>query len=150
MTAAAIGEADFIRMFETKGALGTARTLGVGVRSVYERRAHLENKIGRQLVVPDAVKKHGGTRVGVAHPQRLPLDVHTGVVLVGWAYCLGVGSIHAVNDKKTTRRVRPIGFLTFPEAKNASPKKSNSARSRNNRKRVRPAAKRSRTRNGRA
>lgn len=83
MTAAAIGEADFIRMFETQGALGTARSLGVGVRSVYERRTHLENKIGRQLVVPDAVKKHGGTRVGVAHPQRLPVDVNTGVVLVG-------------------------------------------------------------------
>lgn len=72
-------DADFIALFEKNGAAGTARHLGLNLRSVSMRRVNIEKKTGRQIVAPDKRT----TRVGAEHAARIHLKVHDGVVIIG-------------------------------------------------------------------
>lgn len=75
-----VDDADFVAMFEQHGPAETARRTGTEVRSVYKRRAKLEDKLGRQITGPDHPKQ---TRHHIAHPARLDLEIQNGIVLVG-------------------------------------------------------------------
>jgi hypothetical protein len=77
MTVAKCSDADFMRLFDQHGAGGTARKLGVAVRNVFARRERLETKYGRQIR-----SENSTTRVGVTHPQRAPLEIENGQVIV--------------------------------------------------------------------
>jgi len=85
MPGPAIDEKSFIEMFESLGEAGTARRLKLNARNVQMRRVRIENKIGRQLLVPEHLRKHAsiGIRHGIEHPRWLQRHVHSGVVLVG-------------------------------------------------------------------
>ena len=74
-------DADFMRLFEKEGASKTARILGVTERGVYKRREALEQRHRRQIVSPERSLRV--TRVGIAHPQRAPIEIENGIVLVG-------------------------------------------------------------------
>ncbi len=78
MPEAKCSEKDFIRLFEENGPAKTAEITGTRIRSVYERRVRLENKLGRQITGPRA-----STRRNVEHPQRINIEVSCGTVLVG-------------------------------------------------------------------
>lgn len=47
-----VSDAEFVRLFESKGPDGTAAELGIGVRRVYERRRRIEGKLGRRIQPP--------------------------------------------------------------------------------------------------
>ena len=82
MTKPALSESDFIELFEKLGPEGLSRKISVSVRAVYRRRSVIENRIGRQLVVPLGPNTHNTTRVGIAHPHRVSIEAN-GVVIVG-------------------------------------------------------------------
>lgn len=74
-----ISDADFIHLFEIKGASGVAKQTGINVRNVYERRENLEAKIGRQIRSPDQQRS---TRHAEPHPQRAQIEIENGCVIV--------------------------------------------------------------------
>lgn len=76
-------EQDFIRLFTKYGPTETAKRLGTTDTAVYLRRSHLERKLNRQIVAPPKVGVRAGTRAGIEHPARLPLEVKDGYVLIG-------------------------------------------------------------------
>lgn len=80
---AACPENEFIELFETLGAAGTAKKLGIKIRRVFSRRKVIENKIGRQLTIPSEVKGGPRTRHNISHPPRITCDVQEGIVLIG-------------------------------------------------------------------
>jgi hypothetical protein len=82
MPQAACSESDFVILFEKHGPYETAKQLGVGVRSVFDRRVYLEKKLGRQITGPPG-NSPNSTRHGVEHPQRACIEVENGIVLVG-------------------------------------------------------------------
>lgn len=81
----ATDEKTFIELFESLGEAETSKRLNVARRNVQMRRVRIENRIGRQLLVPEKHRKHGGgtARVGIEHPRWLERKVYDGVVLVG-------------------------------------------------------------------
>ena len=81
MTQAKVTDKDFIHLFETYGAAETARKLSINVRKVYERRARLEAKVGRQLKSPNF--QGNVFRPNRTHPHRVAVDIKNGVCLVG-------------------------------------------------------------------
>lgn len=78
MAKPATDDATFIALIEQYGPHETAKRTGKGLRSVYQRRERLENRIGRQITGPGSMTRHG-----VEHPQRACLNVDNGIVLVG-------------------------------------------------------------------
>lgn len=81
MAQAAVSESDFIQMIEQHGPTETARRLGVAERNVYDRRARLEDKLGRTIVGPTHAN---ATRTPTDnHSPRHLLTIPDGVVLVG-------------------------------------------------------------------
>ena len=76
-----VSDADLMRVFEEKGAAATARQFGLSQRNVYERRVRIEGRYRRQIVSPSLNRRT--TRVGVAHPQRVGIEISDGIVLVG-------------------------------------------------------------------
>lgn len=81
----AVDEKTFIELFEKVGCNETARRLGIHRRNVLDRRARIENRIGRQITPPEKNQKHAtvGKRAGVDHPRWIERSVHDGVVLIG-------------------------------------------------------------------
>lgn len=77
-----IDEPDFIREFEAIGPAALAKKYDIQLSGVYKRRARLEQRLGRQLTVPDGKHTFNRTRLAEPHPGRLQLDVKDGVVLV--------------------------------------------------------------------
>jgi hypothetical protein len=73
-------DSDFVRLFEEIGPTKLSKHLGITTKSVYGRRKSLERKIGRQITGPEHPK---ATRHGVAHPQRVELQIDNGHILVG-------------------------------------------------------------------
>jgi hypothetical protein len=73
VTAKHCSDEEFVRLFQTLGATGTAKTIKCTERSVYKRRANL----ARFEQIPAPSKN-----VAVV-PGRLPLDIRNGTVLVG-------------------------------------------------------------------
>jgi hypothetical protein len=82
MVAALIGEQDFVALFEKHGAAETAERLGTTERSVYQRRANLERKLGRPIVAP-GLNDARRTRFEVEHPERFVIEVQDGWGIVG-------------------------------------------------------------------
>lgn len=80
MPRAKISDADFIGQFEKIGPLKLSRLLQCAPASVFSRRERIERKLGRQITGPDHRRN---TRHNVAHPQRIQLEVKSGIVLVG-------------------------------------------------------------------
>src|SRR5690606_17186815 len=80
MARPACSEIEFVELFETYGGEETARRLGINVRTVQRRRAHLEKKLRRQITGPDHPNR---TRHNVEHPHRIEIDIQNGVVLIG-------------------------------------------------------------------
>lgn len=78
MAAAKIPDEEFLRLFNTLGASGTARETGVSVRKVYQRRKNLEAKIDSPIQNPNNPVNFGGK-----YAVRLPLEVKSGIVLIG-------------------------------------------------------------------
>lgn len=76
-----VSDRDFAEMFEKLGPNALARRVGMDVRKIYERRRHIEDRIGRQLTAPEANPNR--TRFGVSHPKWLERKIENGVVLVG-------------------------------------------------------------------
>ena len=85
MSNEAVDEKTFIELFEKVGCNETARRLGIHRRNVLDRRARIENRIGRQITPPEKNQKHAttGKRAGISHPRWIERRVHDGVVLVG-------------------------------------------------------------------
>lgn len=72
---------DFIKLFETVGAAGTAKQLDIDIRGVYRRRRIIEDTRGMALVSP---KGRFAVNVPVVeHPQRAYYELDDGLVLVG-------------------------------------------------------------------
>jgi UDP-2,3-diacylglucosamine pyrophosphatase LpxH len=69
-----------VRLFEEEGPTKLAKQLGITTKSIYQRRASLEGRIGRQITGPDHPKQ---TRHGIAHPQRVTFNIQNGHVLIG-------------------------------------------------------------------
>jgi hypothetical protein len=81
MALASVPDEDFISLFEQHGPAETARRLGLSdTRQVYNRRARLEGKIGRQITAPE--KTNRATRVGIEHPGRLDYQLLNGTAIV--------------------------------------------------------------------
>ena len=80
-----VDEKTFIELFEKVGCNETARRLGIHRRNVLDRRARIENRIGRQITPPSKNQKHAtvGKRAGVDRPRWIERSVHDGVVLMG-------------------------------------------------------------------
>ena len=77
-----ISDAEFMELFETRGPKAVREATGCTERSVYQRRANIERRIGRQITAPD----NGGnnrTRSNVSHDARYHIDVSDGTVLIG-------------------------------------------------------------------
>lgn len=98
---ATCSDADFINLFEQHGARKLARQLGIGERTVYQRRERLEEKIGRQLVAP---KISGAIRPGIQHAARLHYEIPDGVLIVG-------SDAHIWPGVRTSTAMR--GFVKF-------------------------------------
>lgn len=82
MARARCSDEEFIVLFNQYGAAETARKLKMSsVRAIYERRALLEKKLGRQITAPPY--HNTNTRHGAAKPPRCNIKVGNGVVLIG-------------------------------------------------------------------
>jgi hypothetical protein len=76
MASSPCSDEEFIGLFTQFGATQTARQLGIKERDVYKRRRRLEERTGRPIYAPTtAPTEH--------HPERQPLTVKDGVILVG-------------------------------------------------------------------
>ena len=73
MVAKHCSDEDFVRLFQTVGAAGTAKAIKCTERAVYKRRANLARF--EQIAAP--------TKNAAIVPGRLPLDLRNGTVLVG-------------------------------------------------------------------
>ena len=82
MTAAACPDDEFIRLLELDGPAAAAKSLGISIRSVYNRRRRLENKLGRSLTVAVAREKNRLHELA-KHPQRVTRDIVNGTILIG-------------------------------------------------------------------
>jgi Calcineurin-like phosphoesterase len=73
-------DADFIAMVEQHGGSGTAKRLGLNVRTIFARKRYLEKKLGRQIFTPIA------TPANVVrlepYPHRAELKITKGVIIV--------------------------------------------------------------------
>lgn len=78
MAAPKSSPADFIKTLEEFGPAQTARILGMGLRTVYNRRATMERLLKRPIKF-----KQGVTERCAEYPHRIPLDIQDGVVVVG-------------------------------------------------------------------
>lgn len=76
MTKPACSDEEFIRLFSTLGAAGTAAHLNLAERRVYSRRRNLEKKYDRPIHNPSAVPTD-------FHPERRKFAVKDGIILVG-------------------------------------------------------------------
>jgi hypothetical protein len=73
MTAKHCSDEEFVRLFQTLGATGTAKAIKCTERSVYKRRANLARF--EQIPAP--------SKNAAIVPGRLPLEIRNGTVLVG-------------------------------------------------------------------
>jgi hypothetical protein len=73
MTAKHCSDEEFVRLFQTLGATGTAKAIKCTERSVYKRRANLARF--EQIPAP--------SKNAAVVPGRLPLDIRNGTALVG-------------------------------------------------------------------
>lgn len=73
MTAKHCSDEEFVRLFQTLGATGTAKAIKCTERSVYKRRANLARF--EPIAAP--------TRIPTNFPGRVPLEVKNGMVLIG-------------------------------------------------------------------
>lgn len=86
MAKPALSESDFIEIFESIGPAAMARKTGMHVGGIYQRRANIEKKIGRQLVVPDGTGTNNRTRVGIAHPHKTMIEAAGTIIVFGDAH----------------------------------------------------------------
>lgn len=82
MAAPRIPESEFVEMFRAHGPAETAARLNIAVRKVYERRASIEARTGRDIPAPDNGGNHR-TRSNVEHAARHHLTIENGTVLIG-------------------------------------------------------------------
>lgn len=78
-----VPDIDFINLITKHGPAKTAKLLNIAVRTVYQRRKRLENRLNQEIVVPirdDVVYR---TRQGVKHPARIQLEIKNGIVIIG-------------------------------------------------------------------
>jgi hypothetical protein len=80
MTRASTSDADFIALIEAHGGSGTARRLGINVRTIFARKKHLEKTLGRQILTPVSAPDH--VPRPEPYPHRAKLSITAGVVLV--------------------------------------------------------------------
>lgn len=70
-------------MFERLGPAETARALGISLRSVYQRRVSLEQKLDRKIISPTPARNPSTRRAENYYPTRVPYKIYDGIVLVG-------------------------------------------------------------------
>lgn len=80
MAKAACSESDFIEIFTAKGASGTARELGISVRSVHHRRKAIEGRVGRPLDSP--ILSGGIPATRNQYEGRIAVECWDGYVIV--------------------------------------------------------------------
>jgi hypothetical protein len=141
MVPSRISDREFLAEFERNGARAAAEKWGIDVRSVYARRARIEERYKRRILSPGL---KGGTNNTTRaehhqHPGRINLEVLDGVVLVGGDchYWPGPPSLMHLAFVQFCRQLRPvvvvlngdicdfggisrhppIGWTTLPEAK---------------------------------
>ena len=83
MAAPRCSDADFVRLFEELGPTKLAQHLKVSVAGLLHRRQRLEEKLRRQIVAPQHPGTRAGTREGIEHAARIPLEIKDGYVLIG-------------------------------------------------------------------
>lgn len=93
MVAPRCSEGEFIELFTTLGAHGTARRLDCGVRQVFERRQSIERR--RNIVIKPPKSLAEREPIG-QYAQRIEAKIDDGVVLIGsdshyWPGCLSAG-----------------------------------------------------------
>lgn len=81
MSNPACSDEEFIALFSKHGPTELAKVLGVTMRNIYRRRAILEAKFDTPLVSPDSTQRR--TRFETCYPSRLPVEVGSGVVIIG-------------------------------------------------------------------
>lgn len=76
-------DAEFIRLFESKGPAQTAKILNISVRSVYFRRVSIEKRLGIVLVPPNnAYQADKRIEAHVDHPKRLLKTLLNGRIVI--------------------------------------------------------------------
>lgn len=75
MARPACSEEKFIELFTLYGPHETARQLGTHIRNVFRRRESIEKRSGRAMFAPSRAPT-------VEHPDRQPIDIESGVILV--------------------------------------------------------------------
>lgn len=102
-------DADFVALIEAHGPSGAARRLKINVRAVQNRRVRLEAKLCRQIRSPDI----RGTRHAEAHPQRAPLEIENGHIIVAsdGHYWLGAPSTAHRGLIKFCERFKPKAVI---------------------------------------
>ena len=75
---------EFITLFEKHGPLETSKILGVQPCNVFARRKRLEKKLDRPISGPRDAPIAGQRRIHAdKYPARLPVEVKSGVILIG-------------------------------------------------------------------
>lgn len=80
MTGKPKDDATFVELFERVGPTETAKTLGITVNGVYQRRRGAEQRIGRQITAP---AHYNNTRFHISHPGKLDANISDGTILIG-------------------------------------------------------------------
>lgn len=73
-------DAEFVHLVKELGPSRYAKKYNLNVRGVFARRARVEQRIGQQITGP---AHHLQTRHNIAHPQRVEIEIESGIVLVG-------------------------------------------------------------------
>ena len=105
MTAKHCSDEEFVRLFQTLGATGTAKAIKCTERSVYKRRANLA-----RYEAITAPKKQTAQK---DYPHRAQLDVKNGLVLVGSDFHIWPGSesVALRAFKKLAKDLKPAAVI---------------------------------------
>lgn len=105
MTAKHCSDEEFVRLFQTLGATGTAKAIKCTERSVYKRRANLARY--------EAITAPNHQTTTKEYPHRAQLDVKNGLVLVGSDFHIWPGSesVALRAFKKLAKELKPAAVI---------------------------------------
>jgi hypothetical protein len=85
MAAASCTDEEFVTLFQTYGAQGTAERLGIAIRNVLYRRRRIEEKFDRPITPPNRAGETAAP-IGskeIAYPSRAPFELKSGMLIAG-------------------------------------------------------------------
>ena len=109
----ACSDSEFVKLFESLGAKDAATRLDVSERSVYNRRRHIEGKLGRTLCAPTEILRTNFPFEPTQAPGRIEWTVKNGSVLVAsdCHYWPGIVSTAHRALVKFTEDLKPVGVI---------------------------------------